>query len=144
MALASRAKRKSVLAELGRHHEAAAAHARDTLDRVAAAMGDGCRWEPVEGGKYRVTPPRFWVDSVVHGATPVLPPTTKGAPTTGLQLVAWREKHKLSQVAAAGVLGVGVQTIKRAELVQWIRDSGRIPVERDTLYNVIRSAAVAS
>ncbi len=100
-----------------RHHEAAAAHARDTLDRVAAAMGDGCRWEPVEGGKYRVTPPRFWVDSVVHGATPVLPPTTKGAPATGLQLVAWREKHKLSQVAAAGVLGVGVQTIKRAELV---------------------------
>ena len=29
------------------------------------------------------------------------------------------------------------QEVKRAELVQWIRDAGREPVERDTLYNVI-------
>ena len=28
----------------------------------------------------------------------------------------------------------------REELVQWIRDAGRIPVERDTLYNVVWSA----
>ncbi len=32
------------------------------------------------------------------------------------------------------------QKVKRNELVQWIRDAGRIPVERDTLYNVIWSA----
>ena len=32
------------------------------------------------------------------------------------------------------------QEVKRGELVQWIRDAGRIPVERDTLYNVIWSA----
>jgi aminodeoxyfutalosine synthase len=31
------------------------------------------------------------------------------------------------------------QHVKRAELVQWIRDAGRIPVERDTLYNVVWS-----
>jgi aminodeoxyfutalosine synthase len=32
------------------------------------------------------------------------------------------------------------QQVMRAELVQWIRDAGRIPVERDTIYNVIWSA----
>ncbi len=32
------------------------------------------------------------------------------------------------------------QKVKRNELVQWIRDAGRIPVERDTLYNVTWSA----
>ncbi|MCK6447531.1 MAG: aminofutalosine synthase MqnE [Planctomycetes bacterium] len=31
------------------------------------------------------------------------------------------------------------QEVQRSELVQWIRDAGRIPVERDTLYNVIWS-----
>ena len=31
------------------------------------------------------------------------------------------------------------QRVKRAELVQWIRDAGRVPVERDTLYNVVWS-----
>jgi aminodeoxyfutalosine synthase len=31
------------------------------------------------------------------------------------------------------------QQVQRAELVRWIRDAGRIPVERDTLYNVIWS-----
>ena len=29
------------------------------------------------------------------------------------------------------------QEVKRAELIQWIRDAGRTPVERDTLYNVV-------
>ena len=32
------------------------------------------------------------------------------------------------------------EVVKRRELVQWIRDAGRIPVERDTLYNVVWSA----
>jgi len=31
------------------------------------------------------------------------------------------------------------QRVQRAELVQWIRDAGRIPVERDTLYSVVWS-----
>ena len=31
------------------------------------------------------------------------------------------------------------QRVQRAELVQWIRDAGRVPVERDTLYNVVWS-----
>ncbi len=29
------------------------------------------------------------------------------------------------------------QKVQREELVRWIRDAGRVPVERDTLYNVI-------
>ena len=32
------------------------------------------------------------------------------------------------------------QVVQRSELVQWIRDAGRVPVERDTLYNVVWSA----
>tara|TARA_R110002126_G_scaffold12375_4_gene53773 strand:- start:25984 stop:27162 length:1179 start_codon:yes stop_codon:yes gene_type:complete len=32
------------------------------------------------------------------------------------------------------------QRVARAELVQWIRDAGRVPVERDTVYNVVWSA----
>jgi aminodeoxyfutalosine synthase len=32
------------------------------------------------------------------------------------------------------------QRVKRDELVRWIRDAGRVPVERDTLYNVVWSA----
>jgi aminodeoxyfutalosine synthase len=32
------------------------------------------------------------------------------------------------------------QGVQRDELVQWIRDAGRVPVERDTLYNVVWSA----
>ena len=31
------------------------------------------------------------------------------------------------------------QHVRREELVRWIRDAGRIPVERDTLYNVVWS-----
>lgn len=32
------------------------------------------------------------------------------------------------------------QAVKRAELIQWIRDAGRVPVERDTLYQVVWSS----
>ncbi len=35
------------------------------------------------------------------------------------------------------------QQVKRAELIRWIEDAGRIPVERDTLYNVLWSAESA-
>jgi aminodeoxyfutalosine synthase len=31
------------------------------------------------------------------------------------------------------------QRVQRHELIQWIRDAGRVPVERDTLYNVVWS-----
>jgi len=31
------------------------------------------------------------------------------------------------------------QKVQREELVQWIRDAGRVPVEHDTLYNVVWS-----
>ncbi|MEW6072728.1 MAG: aminofutalosine synthase MqnE [Planctomycetota bacterium] len=33
------------------------------------------------------------------------------------------------------------QAVRREELVQWIRDAGRVPVERDTLYRPIADAA---
>jgi aminodeoxyfutalosine synthase len=33
------------------------------------------------------------------------------------------------------------QRVQRDELIQWIRDAGRVPVERDTLYNVVWSGA---
>jgi len=32
------------------------------------------------------------------------------------------------------------QAVQREELVRWIRDAGRVPVERDTLYGVVSSA----
>jgi len=35
------------------------------------------------------------------------------------------------------------QQVQREELIDWIRDAGRVPVERDTLYNVIWSGAEA-
>ena len=31
------------------------------------------------------------------------------------------------------------QQVQRDELVSWIRDAGRVPVERDTLYRVVWS-----
>ncbi len=36
------------------------------------------------------------------------------------------------------------QKVQREELVRWIRDAGRVPVERDTLYNVLWSGDEAS
>ncbi len=36
------------------------------------------------------------------------------------------------------------QSVKREELLRWIRDAGRVPVERDTVYNVIWSEEASS
>lgn len=95
------------------------ADADATLQRamvdVARAMGEGCTFEPVEGGSYRVTPPRAWVDAVVHNVPPELPPSRQNTPRNGAELLAWREARDLSQTAAAKALGVSVRTIKRAE-----------------------------
>ena len=33
------------------------------------------------------------------------------------------------------------QEVQREELIQWIRDAGRVPIERDTLYGVVWSGA---
>ena len=86
-----------------------------TLNDVARAMGDGCRWEPLDGKRYRITPPRVWVDALVFNVPPELPPTRREVPQTGADLVTWRKARNLSQRDAAGVLGVGIATIKRAE-----------------------------
>ena len=98
-----------------RHRTSATEKLHATLVQVAGAMGNGFAWEPIEGGKYRITPPRFWVDAVVYRTAPVLPPMTRDAPATGLQLVAWRETHGLTQARAALVLGVSVRTVSSAE-----------------------------
>lgn len=98
-----------------RHRTSATEKLHATLALVATAMGNGFAWEPVEGGKYRITPPRFWVDAVVYRTAPVLPPMTRDAPATGLQLVEWRKTHGLTQARAAAVLGVSVRTVSSAE-----------------------------
>lgn len=87
----------------------------NALDAIARAWGDGCRCEPVEGGSYRITPPRAWVDAVVHEVPPELPPSRAKTPKNGLELIAWREARDLSQREAARVLGVGFRTLQRAE-----------------------------
>lgn len=99
------------------HHRADATETlHNALDVIARAWGDGCRCEPVEGGVYRIAPPRAWVDAVVHEVPPELPPSRARAPKNGRELIAWREARDLSQREAARVLGVGIATIKRAEL----------------------------
>lgn len=87
----------------------------NALDAIALAWGDGCRCEPVEGGVYRITPPRAWVDAVVHEVPPELPPTRAKTPKNGRELIAWREARDLSQRDAARVLGIGFRTLQRAE-----------------------------
>ena len=98
------------------HHRADASRAlRNALDAIARAWGDGCRCEPVEGGAYRITPPRAWVDAVVHDVPPELPPTRAKTPKNGRELIVWREACDLSQRDAARALGVGFRTLQRAE-----------------------------
>lgn len=99
----------------GRWREAATDTLHRALTEAAGAFGEGARWEAVEGGRYRVTPPQAWVDAVVHCVPPVLPPARNKGPTTGAELVAWREARDLSQRAAAVALGVGFRTVQRAE-----------------------------
>jgi len=98
-----------------RHHARSKDKMHCTLDDVARAMGDGCTWEPVEGGKVRITPPTWWVDHAVHGAPMPHPLPPAQHPRTGVELVAWRREHELTQAEAAAALGVGVATVKRAE-----------------------------
>lgn len=99
------------------------ADARAELARYVAAMveafGDGASMEPVEGeqGVYQWTPARWRVEREQLGAAPdrpALPPRDR--PYTGAELRAWREARNLSQRDAAEALGVGVATVKRAEL----------------------------
>jgi hypothetical protein len=99
------------------HHRADATDTlHNALDAIARTWGDGCRCEPVEGGNYRITPSRAWVDAVVHDVPPELPPSRAKTPKNGAELIAWREARDLSQREAARELGVGIATIKRAEL----------------------------
>jgi hypothetical protein len=107
-----------------KHKGAAAETLARALDAVAAAMGPGCRFDPVEGGGYVARPPHAWVDAVVHDVPPELPPSIAKAPRTGAELRAWREGGGLSQRDAARVLGVGVATVKRAE------SDGAMPLPR--------------
>lgn len=98
-----------------KHQASATETLHRALDAIAAAMGDGCQWEALDGGRYRVTASRAWIDAVVHEVPPELSPTTTNAPRNGGELVAWREARELSQREAAAVLGIGVATVKRAE-----------------------------
>ena len=105
---------------------AAAKTLRNTLAAVTRAMGEGCTAVDLGGDRWRITPPRAWVDAVVHEA---LPPTSSAPraralaapagptppPRTGAELAAWRAARGLSQASAAAALGVGIATVKRAE-----------------------------
>ena len=97
------------------HRADADATLRRAMVDVARAMGEGCTFEPVEGGSYRVTPPRAWVDAVVHEVPPELPPSRSKTPRNGAELLAWREARDLSQRDAAKALKVGFRTLQRAE-----------------------------
>lgn len=99
---------------VGNRTDADATLQRAMVD-VARAMGEGCTFEPVEGESYRVTPPRAWVDAVIHEVPPELPPSRSKTPRNGAELLAWREARDLSQTGAAKALGVSVRTVKRAE-----------------------------
>jgi hypothetical protein len=46
-------------------------------------------------------------------------------------------KLPLSAALVCLLAPLAVAQVDRAELVRWIRDAGRVPVERDTLYNVV-------
>jgi len=98
---------------------ARAEHARH-YDEARDVAGDGASWsvrETPTGRVYDWTPARWRVEREVLGVMPPKAlPRPSDAPTTGAGLRAWREARGLSQSAAAAALGVGVATVKRAEL----------------------------
>ena len=95
------------------HVAKARATLKHSLDALveSGVMGG---WSVEEGG-YTLTPPSWWVDQVVHEVPPELPPPRRNLPKTGKDLRAWRDEQGLSQEGLARVLGVGRQTIARAE-----------------------------
>lgn len=105
--------------DAGRWRRGNVAAARRTLDaallRVAEAFGAGCRFEADGAEGVKAYPGGAWERAVVDRVPPSLPASTATNPRTGAELRAWREARKLSQADAAGVLGVGVATVKRAE-----------------------------
>lgn len=89
------------------------------LDRLAKDGVIGS-WEREPGDPnpdrlYMLRPPQAWRDQVIHGVTPMLPPTRAVKPRTVGELRAWRAAKGLSQEAAALRLGVGIATLKRTE-----------------------------
>lgn len=104
---------------------AAAKTLRNTLAAVTRAMGEGCAAVDLGGDRWRITPPRAWVDAVVHEALPAMSAAVPRAralaapaappPRTGAELAAWRAARGLSQTAAASALGVSPRTVKYAE-----------------------------
>jgi hypothetical protein len=65
--------------------------------------------------KVRLYPADWLLDRTVRGLVPV-ERRRVDAPETGAALAQWRKARKLSQVALAKELGVGIATVKRAEL----------------------------
>jgi hypothetical protein len=97
---------------------------RRALDRITAAGVIGS-WNP-EGSspdplaRYTINPAAWWKDLVIHHV-PIERPTARLAvrndlPKTGKDLRVWRAQRGMTQAQTAAALGVGLGTIKRAEL----------------------------
>jgi len=89
----------------------------DTLERHRVIGG----WDRADGAAdprvlYLIRPRPEWTDQVVHGIPPMLSPSLADIPRRGSELRAWRDRYGLSQALAALALGVGIATVKRAEL----------------------------
>jgi hypothetical protein len=90
------------------------------LDQLVARGVLGA-WEREPGAltpdtRYTLRPAAWWHDQLVHQVPPALPPPRAARPRTGVELRAWRVDHGWSQAEAAAKLGVGIATVKRAEL----------------------------
>lgn len=86
------------------------------LDGLAEAIG--MAWT-VDGegpeASYTIAPPAWWQDRVIHKVPPVLPASTAGVPRTGAELAHWRATNHITIREAAEVVGVGKDTLHRAE-----------------------------